>query len=265
MVPDTLEEFKNVALAMQYMEQVQALVTTNGAKVSGSMYAHGFRHATTETSTIELGYTNKIPKTKPEGAKIEQIGNEKMRVVNKFFKVRALELAHGCIKANNYLAEQMPQALARQTGEKRRMESNMYWAQTSHGPKINSATSLTLTTIQTPLCMSCQHPFLPRMVLSGCGRTHKVKSPDWGFGQQEVTCNQNPTLASSLWYIESNYQPLLEKEKKPLMVNYLKPSFWTKFSEVQSVMWQTNKALVQHHAYGSRPSSWPILKRGMNL
>ncbi|KAI9607022.1 hypothetical protein KEM48_001624 [Puccinia striiformis f. sp. tritici PST-130] len=103
------------------------------------------------------------------------------------------------------------------------------------------------------------------MVLSGCGRTHKVKSPDWGFGQQEVTCNQNPTLASSLWYIESNYQPLLEKEKKPLMVNYLKPSFWTKFSEVQSVMWQTNKALVQHHAYGSRPSSWPILKRGMNL
>ncbi|KAH9468532.1 hypothetical protein Pst134EA_009070 [Puccinia striiformis f. sp. tritici] len=95
--------------------------------------------------------------------------------------------------------------------------------------------------------------------------THKVKLPDWGFGQQEVTCNRNPTLASSLWYIESNYHPLLEKEKKPLMVNYLKPSFWNKFSEIQSVMWQTNKALVQHHAYGSRPSSWPILKRGMNF
>ncbi|POW11707.1 hypothetical protein PSHT_08329 [Puccinia striiformis] len=115
---------------------------------------------------VPLNWVTQIKyQNKPEGAKIEQIGNEKIRVVNKFFQARALKLAHGCIKANNYLAEQMPQALARQTGEKRRMESNMYWAQTSHGPKINSATSLTSTTIQTPLCMSCQHPFLPRMVV----------------------------------------------------------------------------------------------------
>ncbi|KAA1083779.1 hypothetical protein PGT21_006599 [Puccinia graminis f. sp. tritici] len=95
--------------------------------------------------------------------------------------------------------------------------------------------------------------------------SHKVRLPDWGFGQQEVTCNRNPTLASSLWYIESNYHPLLEQDPKARKVNYHRPSFWSKFWELQTVMWQTNKALVQHHAYSSSPISWPILKRGMNF
>ncbi|WAQ84539.1 hypothetical protein PtA15_5A109 [Puccinia triticina] len=95
--------------------------------------------------------------------------------------------------------------------------------------------------------------------------SHKVRLPDWGFGQQEVTCNRNPTLASSLWYIESNYHPLLDQDKDAVKVNYHRPSFWAKFWELQTVMWQTNKALVQHHSYSSRPSSWPVLKRGMNF
>ncbi|PLW21106.1 hypothetical protein PCANC_05481 [Puccinia coronata f. sp. avenae] len=95
--------------------------------------------------------------------------------------------------------------------------------------------------------------------------SHKVRLPDWGFGQQEVTCNRNPTLASSLWYIESNYHPLLEQDEKAAKVNYRWPSFWAKFWELQTVMWQTNKALVQHHSYGSRPSAWPLLQRGMNF
>lgn len=37
--------------------------------------------------------------------------------------------------------------------------------------------------------------------------SHRVKLPDWGFEQQEVSCNKNPTLANSLWYIESNTHP----------------------------------------------------------
>lgn len=30
-------------------------------------------------------------------------------------------------------------------------------------------------------------------------------------------------------------------------------------------MWQTNAGLTDRHAYDSRPSSWPLLKRGINL
>jgi dolichyl-phosphate-mannose-protein mannosyltransferase len=46
--------------------------------------------------------------------------------------------------------------------------------------------------------------FRLRHVLSGCYLfSHKVKLPEWGFDQQEVTCNKNAIMANSLWYIET--------------------------------------------------------------
>ncbi len=47
--------------------------------------------------------------------------------------------------------------------------------------------------------------FRLRHVLSGCYLfSHKVKLPDWGFEQQEVTCNKNAVMANFLWYIETS-------------------------------------------------------------
>lgn len=46
-------------------------------------------------------------------------------------------------------------------------------------------------------------------------------------------------------------------------VNYHKPGFLAKFLELQGVMWQTNQGLTDRHAYDSRPSAWPILRRGI--
>lgn len=46
-------------------------------------------------------------------------------------------------------------------------------------------------------------------------------------------------------------------------INYSKPSFIQKFLELQAVMWQTNAGLTDRHAYDSRPSSWPWLRRGI--
>ncbi|KAH9818063.1 family 39 glycosyltransferase [Melampsora americana] len=95
--------------------------------------------------------------------------------------------------------------------------------------------------------------------------SHRVKLPHWAFDQQEVSCNKNPTLANSLWYIETNDHPLLRKDNRSEKANYRKPSFLEKFIELQKVMWQTNQALVDHHAYDSRPNDWPFLKRGINF
>ncbi|MBW0478288.1 hypothetical protein O181_018003 [Austropuccinia psidii MF-1] len=94
--------------------------------------------------------------------------------------------------------------------------------------------------------------------------SHKVRLPNWGFNQQEVTCNQLPTLTNSLWYIETSTHPLLRADKKATKVNYPQPNFFAKFWELQRVMYQTNKALVEHHAYDSRPISWPLFGRGIN-
>jgi dolichyl-phosphate-mannose-protein mannosyltransferase len=49
------------------------------------------------------------------------------------------------------------------------------------------------------------------------------------------------------------------------MVNYKKPGFLGKFLELNKVMWETNAGLVESHPYDSRPSSWPLLKRGISF
>ncbi|KAK5955149.1 Dolichyl-phosphate-mannose--protein mannosyltransferase 1 [Knufia fluminis] len=100
--------------------------------------------------------------------------------------------------------------------------------------------------------------------MSGCVLfSHKVKLPDWGFEQQEVTCAKGGTLPNSVWYIEQNYHPQLGDDVEK--VNYRHPGFFGKFWELQKVMWKTNAGLVESHAWDSRPSSWPILRRGINF
>ncbi|KEQ72514.1 dolichyl-phosphate-mannose-protein mannosyltransferase 1 [Aureobasidium namibiae CBS 147.97] len=101
-------------------------------------------------------------------------------------------------------------------------------------------------------------------IMTGCVLfSHKVKLPDWGFEQQEVTCAKGGTLPNSIWYIESNEHPQLKEDAEK--VNYRNPGFFGKFWELQKVMWTTNAGLVESHAWDSRPLSWPILRRGINF
>ncbi|KAK4049599.1 Dolichyl-phosphate-mannose--protein mannosyltransferase 1 [Microbotryomycetes sp. JL201] len=106
--------------------------------------------------------------------------------------------------------------------------------------------------------------FRLRHVLTGCYLfSHKVKLPDWGFEQQEVTCNKNPSRENAIWYIETNTHKALPDNAAK--VNYRRPGFLSKFLELQRVMWRTNAGLTDRHAYDSRPQSWPILRRGINF
>lgn len=100
--------------------------------------------------------------------------------------------------------------------------------------------------------------------MTGCVLfSHKVKLPDWGFEQQEVTCAKGGTLPNSVWYVEQNNHPMLGPEAEK--VNYRNPGFLGKFWELQRVMWTTNAGLVESHAWDSRPPSWPTLRRGINF
>lgn len=101
-------------------------------------------------------------------------------------------------------------------------------------------------------------------IMTGCVLfSHKVKLPDWGFEQQEVTCARGGTLPNSIWCIESNEHPKLGDDA--VKVNYRNPGFFGKFWELQKVMWRTNAGLVESHAWDSRPPSWPVLRRGINF
>ncbi|KAI9353454.1 hypothetical protein BDR26DRAFT_910527 [Obelidium mucronatum] len=91
----------------------------------------------------------------------------------------------------------------------------------------------------------------------------KVKLPEWGFGQQEVTCATNGNRPESNWRIETNENRFLPANSKK--VNYIKPGFWSKFVELHQKMWQINNGLTKSHPYESRPPDWPFLQRGINF
>jgi dolichyl-phosphate-mannose-protein mannosyltransferase len=66
-------------------------------------------------------------------------------------------------------------------------------------------------------------------LMTGCVLfSHKVKLPEWGFEQQEVTCAKGGTLPNSIWYIEGNVHPLMDTSKVE-KVNYRNPGFFGKF------------------------------------
>ncbi|CAG8634673.1 1758_t:CDS:10 [Dentiscutata erythropus] len=101
-------------------------------------------------------------------------------------------------------------------------------------------------------------------VITGCYLySHKVKLPEWGFEQQEVTCVKGGHYPNTIWFIESNSHPKLPDDAEK--VNYRKPGFFKKFLELNKVMWTTNSGLTDSHPYESRPLSWILLSRGINF
>jgi len=93
--------------------------------------------------------------------------------------------------------------------------------------------------------------------------SHGVKLPEWGWGQQEVTCIKDGKVPKTMWYIESSENENLPDDTE--LVNYRKPGFISKFIELNQVMWNTNKGLTDSHPYDSRPHHWPWLRRGINF
>ncbi|KAJ3283856.1 hypothetical protein HK104_010186 [Borealophlyctis nickersoniae] len=98
----------------------------------------------------------------------------------------------------------------------------------------------------------------------GCSLfSHAVKLPEWGFGQQEVTCAKNGKKTLGTWLIEYNDHPSAPADA--VKVNYKRPSFLKKFLEIHRRMWSINAGLTSSHPYDSRPSAWPILRRGISF
>ncbi|EGV66292.1 hypothetical protein CANTEDRAFT_112908 [Yamadazyma tenuis ATCC 10573] len=93
---------------------------------------------------------------------------------------------------------------------------------------------------------------------------HQGKLPGWAFGQNEVLCINQPTIPNTLWYVEYNSHPMLDKDQSSERVNLGGLTFWKKFVEYQKVMWMFNKGMGGSHEYGSRPEAWPFLIRGTN-
>lgn len=146
-----------------------------------------------------------------------------------------------------------------------------WFVEIEHGDKSDKESSQRLRTLRTV--------FRLKHAMTGCYLfSHKVKLPDWGFEQQEVTCNKNAMKDNSLWMIETATHPNRQYQLWPQIqsfltsvivppdakkVNYRLPGFLEKFWELQKVMWVTNAGLTDRHVYDSRPHQWPLLRRGI--
>ncbi|KAK0490321.1 glycosyltransferase family 39 protein [Armillaria novae-zelandiae] len=131
-----------------------------------------------------------------------------------------------------------------------------WFVEIEHGDRRDRDSSKRLRTLRTT--------FRLRHALQGCYLfSHKVKLPEWGYEQQEVTCNKNAVRANSLWFVETATHPALPEDAPK--VNYRLPGFFAKFLELQQVMWTTNAGLTDRHTFDSRPDSWPRLRRGINF
>lgn len=91
-------------------------------------------------------------------------------------------------------------------------DANDNWiVEIENGDRHDSASSKRVRTLTTT--------FRLRHALTGCYLfSHKVKLPDWGYEQQEVTCNTNAVKPNSLWFAESNSHPQCK-----LVVSLLRP------------------------------------------
>jgi dolichyl-phosphate-mannose-protein mannosyltransferase len=83
-------------------------------------------------------------------------------------------------------------------------DANDYWfLEIYEGDKRDKESSKRVRTLTTK--------FRLKHVLTGCYLfSHKVKLPEWGWEQQEVTCNKNAPKDNSLWYVETNTHPMCE-------------------------------------------------------
>ncbi|CCE91622.1 dolichyl-phosphate-mannose-protein mannosyltransferase TDEL_0D00380 [Torulaspora delbrueckii] len=95
--------------------------------------------------------------------------------------------------------------------------------------------------------------------------THNdVYLPEWGFGQQEVNGNKKLTESSNNWYVDEIVN--IDEERKAYVPKEIKQlSFFTKWSELQRLMFEHNNKLSSEHPFASQPYSWPGSLSGVSF
>lgn len=93
---------------------------------------------------------------------------------------------------------------------------------------------------------------------------HDTRLPEWAFHQYQVLCVRDPTIRNTLWYVELNLHPVINKdtEKYP-RVKLPSMLLFEKLKEYHDAMWRVNKGFVKEHKYASLPFEWPFAVNGV--
>ncbi|KAI7907634.1 Dolichyl-phosphate-mannose-protein mannosyltransferase-domain-containing protein [Cokeromyces recurvatus] len=84
------------------------------------------------------------------------------------------------------------------------------------------------------------------------------KLPEWGFGQQEVSCIIDGLRPRTMWMIDETENELLPDDV-PIEPEH-RPNFFEKLVHLHKAMWLSQKYMNDDHPYRSKPSAWPLLQ-----
>lgn len=95
--------------------------------------------------------------------------------------------------------------------------------------------------------------------------THNdVLLPDWGFHQQEVNGNKKVTDTENNWFVDTIVN--IDEERKAYVPKEVKKlPFFTKWAELQRLMFEHNNKLSADHPFASQPYSWPGSMNGVSF
>lgn len=90
--------------------------------------------------------------------------------------------------------------------------------------------------------------------------------PAWAYNQLEVNGHKNLHQKGNEWVVDDNQNDQVSPAFREASKSLLKfPTFWQKFWELQKVMHRINANLNDNsHPFSSRPSDWPIVRRGIS-
>ncbi|CAR26403.1 hypothetical protein ZYGR_0H02110 [Zygosaccharomyces rouxii] len=95
--------------------------------------------------------------------------------------------------------------------------------------------------------------------------THNdVLLPEWGFNQQEVNGNKKVTDPDNNWFVDTIVN--IDEERKAYVPREVKTlPFFTKWAELQRLMFEHNNKLSADHPFASQPYSWPGSMNGVSF
>ncbi|QLG75093.1 hypothetical protein HG535_0H04200 [Zygotorulaspora mrakii] len=88
--------------------------------------------------------------------------------------------------------------------------------------------------------------------------------PEWGFQQQEVNGNKKIVDSANNWVVDSIVN--LDEDRKGFSPREVKSlPFFTKWTELQRLMFEHNNKLSSEHPFASQPYSWPGSLNGVSF
>lgn len=88
--------------------------------------------------------------------------------------------------------------------------------------------------------------------------------PEWGFNQQEVNGNKKIIEPSNVWVVDK-ITNLPEERNSYIPKKVQKVPFFSKWLELQMLMFEHNNKLSSSHPFASQPESWPGSLSGVSF